>query len=328
MNDVPLISVILPVYNGERYLAAAVQSILAQTCADFELLIVDDGSTDSTADIVRQFAAADARVRVLWQDHGGIVAGLNRGLAEARGELIARMDADDIARPERFAKQVEFLRRHPACVAMGTAMLYVDPEGAPIDTQETETDPDTLLRNLLLLNPDGKSGLAHPTVMMRRTVVLAVGGYRSNFEATEDIDLWLRLAERGSLGNVAEVLLDYRLHEESVSHRRRATQARNHLALARAGCLKRGLPPPEHAIETGEARAPRELYKEWCRRACVAGHRRTALKYAWRLMTAQPKRANWWAMADALLGIATTDALKRLYGRHFRANFTGHSAKP
>jgi glycosyltransferase involved in cell wall biosynthesis len=323
-----LISVIMPVWNSARYVGEAIDSILAQTLADYELLIIDDGSTDGTPEILRRYEKTDTRIRVLWQDHGGSVPGLNRGLAEARGEFIARMDADDIAMPDRFAIQVAYLQSHTACVVTGAAMLYVDPDGAPIDTQEAETDPETLLRNLLLLNPEPKSGLAHPTAMMRRKDVEAVGGYRSEFESTEDVDLWLRLAERGALGNVPEVLLHYRLHEESVSHRRRIIQARHHFQLAREGCQRRGLAWPEREFEADEApTAPRELYREWCRRACVAGHRRTALKYAMKLLTGPPRRASWWALGDALLGIATTDALKRFYGRHLRGLVPGHSAK-
>ena len=319
MNAAPLISVIMPVWNSERYVAEAIESILGQTFADFELLLVDDGSTDATPDILRRYEKADPRVRILWQAHGGIVAGLNRGLREARGELIARMDADDVALPERFATQIAFLQSHPSCVVAGTAMINIDPNGAPIDTQETETDPDLLLRNLLLLNPAPKSGIAHPTVMMRRGDAEAVGGYRAEFDSVEDVDLWLRLAERGSLGNLPAVLLRYRLHEASVSHRRQAYQSARHVELARQACRARGLPFPDHRGETdGPSRTLRELHTEWCRRACVAGHRRTALKYALKLCTHQPRRADLWPLADALLGIERTNALKRFYGRQFR----------
>src|SRR4051812_12524034 len=148
------ISVVMPVWNGESFLAEAIESILAQTCRDFEFLIIDDGSTDGTPAILREFEARDPRVRVLWQQHEGLVAALNAGLAAARAPLIARMDADDVSTPERFELQLAYLQAHPECVVLGTAMLVTDPDGAPIYTQPAETCHATLLRNLLMLNPD------------------------------------------------------------------------------------------------------------------------------------------------------------------------------
>ncbi len=314
-TPVPLISVILPVWNGERYLVEAIESILGQTFADFELLITDDGSTDRTPAILRQFESSDPRVRILWQEHRGMVPSLNLAIAEARGKFLARMDADDVALPERFARQVAYLEANPGCVAVGTAMLVIDPEGAPIYTQEVETDSETLVANLLGLNPKPKSGLAHPTVLMRREAVNAIGGYRKEYESIEDIDLWLRLAERGLLGNVPAVLLKYRLHENSVSHTQNAQQRAYHTRLIREARLKRGLPPPDPRPPRNGSLSSRDLYKAWCRRASESGNRRTALKYAVRVLKHDSARSDWWLVSDALFGVGATNRLKNSYRR-------------
>ncbi len=125
----PVISVILPVYNGEAYLALAVDSILVQTFRDFELIAVHGGSTDRSPEILRDFADRDMRVRVVRQDGKGLVGALNQGIALARGELLARMDADDIAHPDRFATQVAFLRGNPDIAVVGSAMTLIDEAG-------------------------------------------------------------------------------------------------------------------------------------------------------------------------------------------------------
>lgn len=313
----PQISVVMPVCNGEAFVAQAIESILAQTYRDFDLLVIDDGSSDGTPAILCDFEARDSRVRVLHQEHKGLVAALNAGLAAARAPLIARMDADDVATPERFELQVEYLQAHPECVVLGTAMDVVDPDGAPIYTQHAETEHETLLRNLLMLNPDAKSGIAHPTVMMRREAALAAGGYRADYEV-EDIDLWLRLAERGRLANLPEVCLQYRLHAQSYVHRRSVELRRGYARLLREACPRHGFAPPtEEELTDAPSPGAADPYKHWCRLACLGGHRLTALKYAWRMLRRRPDGTSFWSLSDSLLGIAATDALKHFYGRLF-----------
>jgi glycosyltransferase involved in cell wall biosynthesis len=313
----PQISVVMPVYNGEAFLGPAVESILAQTCRDFEFLIIDDGSTDGTPAILREFEARDPRVRVLCQEHGGLVAALNAGVAAARAPLIARMDADDVSTPERFALQLAYLQAHPECVVLGTAMEVVDPDGAPIYTQPSESSHETLVRNLLMLNPEAKGGMAHPTVMMRREAVLAVGGYRTDYDV-EDIDLWLRLAERGRLANLPEICLQYRLHPQSYCHQRSAVLRRGYARLVRNFAPRLGFTPPPDAIFADEPLpGAADPYKHWCRMACLGGHRLTALKYAWRMLRRRRNGASLWSLSDSLLGIGPTDKLKQIYGRLF-----------
>ena len=128
----PKVSVLLPVFNAERYVHAAVSSVLVQTCRDFELIVVDDGSTDASLTILQSLAKSDRRIRLLSRANRGLVATLNEMLGLARGELICRMDADDICRPGRIETQVNYLARHPDCVAVGSRSLFIDPEGLPI----------------------------------------------------------------------------------------------------------------------------------------------------------------------------------------------------
>ncbi len=125
----PSISVLMPVYNTERYVAEAIESILAQTFGDFEFIIVNDGSTDDSLAILRRYEQQDQRIRLITRPNTGIVGALNDGLALARAELVARMDADDVSLPERLGKQRDFMSSHPGCVAMSTAYTIMDPDG-------------------------------------------------------------------------------------------------------------------------------------------------------------------------------------------------------
>lgn len=202
----PDITVLLPVYNGEKFIAEAVTSILEQTYTDFELLVMDDGSTDGTPQVLASLAAADARVRIHRRENRGLIATLNEGLAMCSTELVARMDADDRAMPERLQLQKTFMDRHAHIAVCGTGMeMYesgrvVTPRcGAPFDI-------------LCLFG----SPLAHPTVMYRRSVVLGLGGYAADMPAGEDYDLWCRIAAAGhGIDNLPQALLRYRMHPDA-----------------------------------------------------------------------------------------------------------------
>jgi glycosyltransferase involved in cell wall biosynthesis len=159
----PLISVVMPVYDAGEYLVDAVASIVEQTLDDWELIAVDDGSQDGSGEILEWFALQDARIRVIGQANAGIVAALNRGCAAARGPLIARMDADDVAFPQRLARQAEFMRRHPECVVVGSSILEMDAESDPLGRSWLPTEHAEILDNLL----NRRTGHFHPTTMYR-----------------------------------------------------------------------------------------------------------------------------------------------------------------
>jgi len=232
-TSAPRVSIVLPVHNGARYLALAVDSMLAQTFDDFELLLLDDGSSDNSLAIAKSYAARDPRVQVHALAHRGLSATLNDGLVLARAPLIARMDSDDIAWPERLALQVAFLDANPHVAVVGSNVRYMDEFGTVRPVAPLPCAPSDLKSKMIF-----GCVLVHPTVVMRTREVLAVGGYRPPFALAEDYDLWLRMEEHGALANLPDILLDFRRHSANVSHRFRVQQAIDALA-ARASALGR-----------------------------------------------------------------------------------------
>jgi hypothetical protein len=207
----PLVSVVMPVFDGETYLAQAIESVLGQTFQDFELIAVDDGSHDGSSAIVERFSREDPRVRLISNEKNlGISATLNHGWRAARAPLIARLDADDISLPDRLARQVAFLDAHPSVAVVGGALVTMDATGRRGSVIRFPTTSRAIRSTLLRHNC-----LAHPSVMLRRVALEAVGGYR--FDCHEDYDLWLRLSERFELANLPEPLILYRLHPGQIS---------------------------------------------------------------------------------------------------------------
>jgi glycosyltransferase involved in cell wall biosynthesis len=207
----PKISVLLPVYNAEPYLAETIDSVLAQTFSDFELIIINDGSTDRSADIIRSYS--DKRIRFIEQQNMGLSATLNKGIALARGEYIARQDNDDISLPERFRKQADYLDAHPSAMLLGTSAEIIDDKGCrtgrTLDHQKSSVG---LKYNLLFNNP-----FVHSSVMFRKAVIVSAGDYRVNNDFFEDYDLWSRIARVGDVANLKERLLLYREVQSSMS---------------------------------------------------------------------------------------------------------------
>jgi glycosyltransferase involved in cell wall biosynthesis len=203
----PLVTVLMPVYNGERYLRPAIESILSQTFADFEFLIVNDGSTDGSAEIVRSYH--DRRIRLVHNEvNERIVASLNKGLVLARGKIIARMDCDDFSCPDRLGEQLAYLDRHADIAIVGTWIQRFGKISPWVDRYPIS--PDRVKCELLF-----QSALAHSTVMMRRDVLLKYDlRYDPARLIAEDWDLWCRASFLVGLANVPQVLLKYRVHEQ------------------------------------------------------------------------------------------------------------------
>ncbi len=211
----PDISVIMPVFNAQRYVADAVESILQQDSVDFEFLIVDDGSTDSTFEILKRYALADKRIRLWSRENTGYVFALNELLSVARGQFIARMDADDVAAKERLWQQRIFLESHTDCICVGSRVNVIGPEGEPIGPRVEQFDHADIDEALLAANA---FAMVHPSCMYRATAIRYVGGYDTTLAIAEDIDLFLKLAEIGRLANLRSCLLNYRMHAASVTH--------------------------------------------------------------------------------------------------------------
>lgn len=275
--DNPQVSVVMPVYNAERYVAEAVESILAQTFRDLEFLVFDDGSTDRSLDILQTYTDLDDRIRVFAKPHRGYVPWLNEGMRIASGEFIARMDADDVSLPQRLVRQVEYLRRHPDCVAVGCDLLQIDPEGDPLSEVIHDTEHEAIEADLL---SGGLGVISHPACVMRRSTLLAVGGYREEYEFLEDFDLWLRLAERGRLANVPEVLFNYRLHRANVIFTQVERQKQYADRIITEARLRRGLKPLAHSIWNFTAPSLVGQHQRWAWQAAGSGYYRTALKHA------------------------------------------------
>jgi glycosyltransferase involved in cell wall biosynthesis len=233
----------MPVRNGARWLRQAVDSVLNQEFRDFELVIIDDGSDDDTVGLLDR-CARDDRVRVLRQPPQGIAAALNRGIAAARAPCLARLDADDVARPDRLARQLAFLDHHDRVDLVGSAAQVIDEVGTVIGCVAPPTDSGKLARHLRRGNP-----IVHSSIMMRADAVRRVGGYRNAFGAAEDYDLWLRMAENAGIANLPERLVALRRHDASVSRRNAVRQAFSvRLAQRSAAARRTGASDPAAAL--------------------------------------------------------------------------------
>jgi glycosyltransferase involved in cell wall biosynthesis len=291
----PYISVLMPVYNAERYIAEAVESILAQTYRNFEFIIIDDGSTDRSLAILERYAAEDTRIRLSSRLNAGYLVRLNEMVDEARGNLIARMDADDIAMPERFARQIAFLDVHPEVVAVGSRTLAIDSDGDPLAEFCKIQDHEEIDRAHL----EAHGGfICHPAAMIRAGAIRTVGGYHPQTWPTEDLDLWLRLAEIGRLANLPEMLLKYRQHLESTGYAHQAVQQKQCRAVVMDACRRRGLSPPSGwgPVEINHVLDPQEHLRKWAWWALAAGNLRTARKYALRSLQISPLSWHTWKL--------------------------------
>jgi glycosyltransferase involved in cell wall biosynthesis len=216
----PKVSVVMPVRNGARWLSEAITSVLLQTLPDFELVVVDDGSSDKTPQLLSEFAKRDRRIRIIRQEPLGLVAALNSGLCRARAPLLARLDADDRAMPERLEHQVRYLRANPEIGLLGSWAQKLDAQGKSLGWLRPETRSEELVRILIRTNP-----FIHSSVIFRTEIAVRLAGYRSAFRAAEDYDLWLRMVEITKIANLPEVLVEYRWHGTNVTNRQGILQA-------------------------------------------------------------------------------------------------------
>jgi glycosyltransferase involved in cell wall biosynthesis len=210
------VSVIMPVYNGERFLSEAVESVLGQTFSDFEFIIIDDGSYDRSAEILARYKDLDSRIVHASQANRGLTASLNRAIAMSGSSLLARMDADDRALPFWLQKQLDFLDQNPECSMVSSYAYFINSVGKRIGKAGNPVDVE---RGWAELNPSHFLEIVHPTVLMRKRDVLSLGAYREGF--LEDRDLWGRMVTAGMMIRCnPEPLIEYRLHGGSISARK------------------------------------------------------------------------------------------------------------
>jgi len=208
----PLLSVVLPVYNGAKDVRQAIDSLLAQTFTDFEILVINDGSKDETAQVLNRIS--EPRIRILHQDNMGLARTLNRGISLSRGRYIARQDQDDLSRPTRFEKQLAFMEANQECALLGTwAEIWRD--NAPSGRYHDHPTDDPSIRFELLFN----NPFVHSSVVLRKDAVLSVGGYTTDKsrQPPEDYELWSRLSRRYMVANLPERLHIYREVHSSMS---------------------------------------------------------------------------------------------------------------
>jgi glycosyltransferase involved in cell wall biosynthesis len=290
----PAVSVLMPVYNTGRYLREAIDSLTAQSFADFELLLIDDGSTDHSARIAQACAERDPRIRVRRRGNKGIGATRVELGEWARAPYIALADSDDASEPERLARQVAYLDAHPDCVLLGTAMQLTDPYGIPTAVQRGE--PDHAAIDAALLRGESMA-VAQPTAMMRRAAYLEAGGYNPALQRAEDLDLFLRMAELGQVANLPEPLVRYRHHLGSVTfHRNHAENAAQRDAILTAAHARRGIPlPADRPWDAWTGRGtPGERSTFWAWNALRHGEVAAARRHSWTAVRLAPGSAEAW----------------------------------
>jgi glycosyltransferase involved in cell wall biosynthesis len=229
----PIISVILPVYNAEKYIEEAINSILEQTYQNFELIIINDGSSDNSVNVINQYEKNN-KVKIVNQENHGLIFTLNKGIDLAKGQYIARMDADDIAHPERFEKQLSLFEANPN---LGVCSASTENFGAETDITIRSADNDVLKATLLFWPP-----FAHPAAMIKRSVLLDNKiYYREEFKHCEDFDLWSQLAPYCQFSNVTDVMLKYRVHPEQVTNSFSDVVLDAHFRICQRNLLEQGV---------------------------------------------------------------------------------------
>ena len=238
MSTNPDVSVVMSVYNGASHLAATMDSILSQEGVEFEFIVVNDGSTDETGEILDDYARRDSRVRVIHQRNTGLTRALIRGCAAATGEFIARQDAGDVSLAGRLALQLDVFRNNSNVVMTSCGTRFVGPGNEFL--YEVRQVGDELHRGLQHVDIDRVHGpSSHTSVMFRRETYEKVGGYRAQFNVAQDLDLWMRLAEVGMCWATPEVLCEFHLSKNSISAVRRYEQIRSAKIIVKCAAARR-----------------------------------------------------------------------------------------
>ncbi|MFZ5485084.1 MAG: glycosyltransferase [Pseudomonadota bacterium] len=253
-NTAPLVSVIMSVHNGGKYLEEAIDSVLYQTYKNFEFIIANDASTDNTLDVLNKYKTQDSRIKIVnFTENKGLVGALNELLAHINGEFTARMDADDVSLPNRFACQVAEFIANDDLVLLGTLFDYIDGSGLQFAKGRPPHNNDALQKYLM----NEGNPFCHPSVMMRTRHVKALGGYRQIVNRyAQDYDLFLRLSELGTVANIPDVLMHYRIHEGQITVQKMLPQLRSAFVYQELAKDRRaGLPENmDEAIRRADAR--------------------------------------------------------------------------
>jgi glycosyltransferase involved in cell wall biosynthesis len=287
------VSVLMPVYNADRYVAEAVESILKQTFTDFEFIIINDGSTDNSLQLLEKYANQDARIKLVSRENRGLINTLNEGLALAQAPLIARMDADDVAFIDRFQLQVSFMGQHPEIACVGGYAEIIDAAGRALALMKEPEDNQQIQEMAL----KGHAPFVHPTTMLRKGQVEAAGGYRGEFEAAEDLDLWLRLGEISVLANIPHPLIKYRMLTNSVSGSNIALQRQSAFKACQQACKRRNVHYDFEYNDWRPAKNTKSIFAFHLKFGWWAFNyrqRRTAIIYGIKSVTSMPWNSAGW----------------------------------
>jgi glycosyltransferase involved in cell wall biosynthesis len=234
------------VYNGLPDLEEAIESVLNQTYRDFEFIIINDGSKDASGTVIDRYAVQDGRIVAIHHDNMGHANSLNKALGLAKGEYIARMDADDISLPTRFEKQIEYMDAHSDIAVLGTSICLIDEDGKQYQEIIHTVSSEDIAKEIFDANP-----LAHPSVLIRKNIILEMNGYRPVFDPAEDYELWLRISEKYKIANLPEILLLYRQHSEKLSFKYSQYQTLGtHIAKLASQMRTSGKADPTENLET------------------------------------------------------------------------------
>lgn len=309
----PHVSVLMPVFNTAAYLGEALSSVLTQTFADLELIAVDDGSKDGSTEILKAFAARESRMRLVIRENRGVIATRNELLAAARADFIAWMDSDDVSLPHRIERQLETFRADPSLVCVGAAVQCTDPDGNLLNI---ERYPAT--HQGILTEQDRGTGVRFATTMMRREVVIRVGGFREPFRIGEDFDLLLRLSENGRMANLPDILYLYRQRISSIcatlgpawmAHKEHILELARERRQTGTDRLQRGESIRIDTIgaEEDSRRYQWQIYIYWADHAFANGNLSLAWKYTRAALRRRPMSGRAWKAAvlmGARLGMA------------------------
>jgi len=334
----PLVSVVMVVFNVDRFLAEAIESILDQTLKEFELVIVDYGSTDSTKDTVAHYAGKDSRVRLHEIPHCGLGAARNAACLLARGRYIALMDADDIALPGRLQLQVDFMEKHPEVGLLGAFVQWINATGRDLFVCRFPTDDKQLRKTLAM-----RCCFWQPTVLLLKEAFVRAGGYRDAFAPAEDYDLWLRITEQYQCSNLAEVVLRYRIHPNQVSLRKRKQQTLGIVAAQKSAALRQmgekdifdsvDRLTPEALTKLGVTEADQERVfmeesQRWIRLLTLAGEHTAALACAVELSRVRWTHVEEWQIADLHLTVASFRWMRREFTEGIRSTIEAVRIRP
>lgn len=297
------VSVIVPVRNGERYLASCIDSLLSQTFEDFELIVIDDGSSDRTDEILSSYLSKTKRLRKVRLVGRGQTIALNVGLAVATGEYLVNLDADDVAEKDRIQQQVSFMEDRPRVAACGSAVSFVDPEGDLLGKSAFPEGHDSILKRLQQADPS----FYHSSSILRASCVRAAGGYDESYPLSAEIDMWLKLSDHGELANLTNTLTQKRLHLQSLSNQFSSQKDRCCVRAAKNYQRRHSIALSRHPISDfrhedydSEPLTRIQLEAKWYQMAVESGNLKTARKYAWQKTRNAPFSLQHWVEAAKL----------------------------